>query len=201
MNRLDFGQFVRQARIKAGLTLREAARRMGYSASFVSRVEAGDEPASAKLISAMAHEYGVKIEEFTKRATDKASGVYGNSLRSSPELRALYRLGTVLTPQEIETVLRTFLKERYHLDGEELEAELRKLRAELPRLRSGGEGLFAADVTPRRLTERRITTMADRFLQRHGLTLGAYTPPTPLEALVDAEPDIRSPAMNRTCSA
>jgi len=149
MNRQEFGQFVREARIKAQLTLREAARRMEFSASYLSRVESGDETVSPNMIVAMAETYGMKVEELTSRAPMKAAGVYGQTMRNSADLRALYRLGAVLSPADIEEVLRMFLHDKQGLEGEALEDALRKLRAELPRLRSGSEGLFAAEVKPR----------------------------------------------------
>jgi Zn-dependent peptidase ImmA (M78 family) len=40
------------------------------------------------------------------------------------------------------------------------------------------------------LSRKRITQIADSFLCRHGLEPGSYTPPTPIELLVDEEPDI-----------
>src|SRR5438552_2336055 len=191
MNRQEFGQFVREARIKAQLTLREAARRMEFSASYLSRVESGDETVSPNMIVAMAETYGMKVEELTSRAPMKAAGVYGQTMRNSADLRALYRLGAVLSPADIEEVLRMFLHDKQGLEGEALEDALRKLRAELPRLRSGSEGLFAAEVKPRQLSKDRIAKIADAFLRKHGLTESTYVPPTPLEHLIDREPDIR----------
>jgi transcriptional regulator with XRE-family HTH domain len=185
----EFGDFVRKARIAARMSLRHAARTMGFSASFLSRVEAGLEAASPKLAAAIAQTYSVPVEELTRRAADKAPGVYGHTVRNSPELRALYRLGSSLTPEEVEAFLRRVLGER-GLSDDDLELELRKLRAELPRLRTGSEGLFAAEVRPRRLSRETITAIANGFLRRHGYGPGRYTPPTPIELMIDCEPDI-----------
>jgi transcriptional regulator with XRE-family HTH domain/Zn-dependent peptidase ImmA (M78 family) len=187
----EFGEFVRKARVDRGLALREAARRMDYSASYLSRVESGDETASPKLIATMSSEYGVPIEKLTELAPNKRPGVHGHMLQGSPELRALYRLGSILDAGEVDDVLRKLLADKLNLEGEELEKQLRDLKNELPRLRTGGEGLFAADVQPRVLSRKRISEMAEAFLRRHGLTRETYRPPTPIERLVELEPDIR----------
>lgn len=187
----EFGEFVRQARIDKGLALREAARRMDYSASYLSRVESGDETASPKLMAGMAKEYGVPIEKLTELAPQKRPGVHGHMLQGSPELRALYRLGSILDAGEVEGALRALLGKKLELEGEELEKVLRDLKNELPRLSNGDEGLFAANVRPRVLSRKRIIEMAESFLAKHGLTNETYNPPTPIEKLVELEPDIR----------
>src|SRR5229473_1229889 len=101
----DFGEFVRKARLDRGLALREAARRMDYSASYLSRVESGDETVSPKLMAAMAKEYEVPIEKLTELVPQKRAGVHGHMLQGSAELRALYRLGSILDASEVEDVL------------------------------------------------------------------------------------------------
>src|SRR5687768_12157152 len=106
IGRREFGEFVRKARVDRGLALREAARRMDYSASYLSRVESGDETASPKLIATMSSEYGVPIEKLTELAPNKRPGVHGHMLQGSPELRALYRLGSILDAGEVDDVLR-----------------------------------------------------------------------------------------------
>src|SRR2546430_3213167 len=163
----EFGEYVRQARIDKGLALREAARRMDYSASYLSRVESGDETASPKLMAGMAKEYGVPIEKLTELAPQKRPGVHGHMLQGSPELRALYRLGSILDADEVEGALRALLGEKLKLEGEELEKVLRDLKNELPRLSNGNEGLFAANVRPRILSRNRIREMAESFLAKH----------------------------------
>ncbi len=187
----EFGEYVRQARIDKGLALREAARRMDYSASYLSRVETGDETASPKLIAGMAKEYGVAIEKLIELAPQKRPGVHGHMLQGSPELRALYRLGSILDASEVEDALRTLLGKKLNLKGDELEKELRDLKNELPRLNKGNEGLFAANVRPRVLSRKRISEIAETFLRKHGLTRETYRPPTPIERLVELESDIR----------
>jgi transcriptional regulator with XRE-family HTH domain/Zn-dependent peptidase ImmA (M78 family) len=190
-NKKDFGEFVRKARIDKGLALREAARRMDYSASYLSRVESGDETASPRLIAAISKEYDVPIEKLIELAPQKRAGVHGHMLQGSPELRALYRLGSILDAGEVEDVLRKLLAQKLNLEGDELEKQLRDLKNELPRLRTGNEGLFAANVRPRVLSRKRISDMAEGFLRKHGLTRETYHPPTPIERLVELEPDIR----------
>lgn len=189
--RQAFGEFVRKSRIQAGFTLREAARRMDYSASYLSRVESGDERPSPKLIAAMKKEYGLDIERLTELASEKSAGAYGHLVRNSAELRALYRVGSMLDPSEVDDFLRKVLAEKLGLEGDDLESQLRDIKGELPRLRQGTEGLFAAEVRPRFLSRKQIAAMADGFLRKNGLGPGTYSPPTPIESLVESEPDIR----------
>jgi len=189
--RKKFGEFVRSARIKAGLTLREAARKMDYSAAYLSRVESGNDTASPKFIAAMSHEYNVPVEKLTDLLPQQRAGVHGHLLQRRPDLRALYRVGSSLQPNEVDDFLRKFLAEKLNLQGDELEEQMRELRDELPRLRRGGDGLFAANVRPPVLSRQRISEIAETFLAKHGHTRSTYTPPTPIERLVELEPDIR----------
>jgi|GEM_PF-1191859 len=189
--RQKFGEFARKSRMNAGLTLREAARQMDYSASYLSRVESGDERPSPKLIAHMHKAYNVDIEGLTEFASEKSAGVHGHLLRDSAELRALYRVRAMLDPEEVDKLLRKILSEKLGLGGDELESKMRDLKGELPRLRQGGEGLFAADVRPRYLSRKQITARARGFLAKHGVTPETYRPPTPIESLVDFEADIR----------
>jgi len=187
----EFGEFARKARLNRGITLREAARRMNYSASYLSRVESGDESASPKLIAEMSKEYGTPIESLMELAPKKSPSVHGHLLQDSPELRALYRVGSLLDAQAVEQLLRALLADKLKLEGEELERKLRDLKDELPRLRQGSEGLLAANVRPRVLSRQQIGEMAENFLFKHGFTKSTYTPPTPIEWMVDQEQDIR----------
>jgi len=139
----------------------------------------------------MKAEYDLDIEELTELASEKSAGAYGHLIRNSAELRALYRVGSMLDPAEVDDLLRKVLAQKLGLEGEELERQVRDLKGELPRLRQGTEGLFAAEVRPRFLSRKQITAMADLFLRKHGLVPGVYRPPTPIESLVESEPDIR----------
>ena len=133
----------------------------------------------------------VPVDKLTDLLPHKKAGVHGHLLQRRPDLRALYRVGSELSPEEVDDFLRKFLTEKLHLQGEELDQQMRELMEELPRLRRGSEGLFAANVRPPVLTRQRISEIAERFLAKYGLTKSTYIPPTPIERLVELEPDIR----------
>jgi transcriptional regulator with XRE-family HTH domain len=201
MREEDFGSFARQKRLDAGLSLREAARRMGISAAFLSRVENNIEPPSETLLTAMSKMYAVELwtlldkNHKTKRANFSA---YGRAVQSNPELRALYRLASQMEPGHVNELndhlrkfLLNFLKEK-GATPEEIEKRLADLKLELPRIsKAPQDGLFAAKARPRRLTKWRIHQMACSFLAERGLTSGTYSPPTQIELLVEREPAIR----------
>lgn len=187
----DFGSFAKAERLKGGRGLRQAAREMGVSATYLSRVENNLDPPSAEIIVKMAKLYGVSIEDLSARARKRLAAARGTAMQGSAELRALYRIGSQLPPDDVDEVLRAFLKKRNFSD-EEIEKELAQLKAEFPRIASNGrDGLFAAKVDPRCLSKNKVNQMAYDFLARHGISKRSYKPPTPLELLADAETDIR----------
>jgi transcriptional regulator with XRE-family HTH domain/Zn-dependent peptidase ImmA (M78 family) len=186
-----FGEFVRNARIKAGFTLRAGARQIGFAPEYLSRVEAGTNTPSPKMIAAISKEFSVPVDKLIELLPHKREGVHGHGLEQRPDLRALYRVASTLDPNEVDDFLRKFLREKRNLQDGEVEELLRNLKDELPRLRRGSEGLFAANVRPPVLSRRRITEIAEQFLAKHGLTSSTYVPPTPIERLVEFEPDIR----------
>jgi len=186
-----FGEFVRNARIKAEFTLRGAARALGFAPEYVSRVEAGTNTPSPKMIAAMSKEYKIPVEKLTELLPKKRAEVHAHVLERRPDLRALYRVASTLDPSEVDDFLRAFLREKKQLNDNEIDELLRELKDELPRLRRGSEGLFASNVRAPVLTQRRITEMAEQFLAKHGLTRATYVPPTPIERLVELEDDIR----------
>jgi transcriptional regulator with XRE-family HTH domain/Zn-dependent peptidase ImmA (M78 family) len=186
-----FGEFVRNARIKAGFSLRAGARQIGFAPEYLSRVEAGTNTPSPKMIAAVSKEFGVPVDKLIQMLPHKREGVHGHGLEQRPDLRALYRVASTLDPNEVDDFLRKFLREKRNLQDEEVEELLRDLKDELPRLMRGSEGLFAANVRPPVLSRRRISEIAEQFLAKHGLTKSTYVPPTPIERLVELEPDIR----------
>ncbi len=190
--KLSFGTFARQARIAKGLGLRQVARELGISAAYLSRVENDVEPPSGELIAGMAALYGVSVEELTRRAVKPriSAAAHGHTLQSSPELRALYRLGVQLDSDVIEDFIRRLLREK-GVPEREIESELSSLKDELPRVSSASrDGLFAAEVRPRFLTKTQIAQMARDVLERNGHTPETYEPPTLIECLVENEPGI-----------
>jgi hypothetical protein len=111
-------------------------------------------------------------------------------MQASPELRALYRLGTQLEAADIEDFIRTVLRDKGATERE-IEKQLARLKSELPRVaKSARDGLFAAEAKPRFLSKRRINSMACDALNRSGLTSETYSPPTPIELIVESEPGV-----------
>lgn len=188
----SFGAFARSARLRAGFGLREAARAMAVSAAYLSRVENDVDPASAELIRKMAQLYTESIEAFNAAAKRPAvtAEVRGREIQSREDLRALYRMGELLTRDELEDIIRSVLQKR-GLTDEEVERELARLRAELPRIcNSEGDGLLAADIKPRYLSKKNISVMATDLLKASGFGPGSYMPPTPIERIVDLQQGI-----------
>lgn len=191
--RRQFGKYVKEKRIALGIKLREAARDFDVSAAYVSRVESGEEKPSGRLITAMARRYSIPVLELTKLAEESevsTPSVQGQSLRSRPELRALYRLGTEYDVDAIDELLRSFLREQGISDETEIERKLRELKAEFPRIAKGADDLLATNATPRWLSKRAVADLAYGFLARHGLSADTYAPPTEVEMLVEMEPGV-----------
>jgi transcriptional regulator with XRE-family HTH domain/Zn-dependent peptidase ImmA (M78 family) len=192
MTKKTFGAFARDARLNAELGLREAARRMAVSATYLSRVENDVDPASAELTVKMAKAYDREVEEFNAVAArpSVAAEVRGRAIQLSEELRALYRMGGTLSSDEVEEMIRFVLNKR-GLSEEEIERELAQLRAELPRIRNNqGDGMFASDIRPRLLTKKSISAIAYRVLAEQGLDEQSYEPPTPVEMIVERQDGI-----------
>lgn len=165
---------------------------MAISGAYLSRVENDVDPASAELIRKMSQLYKRALEEFNVAARRPAvsAEVRGREIQSREDLRALYRMGEMLTRDELEDIIRSVLQKR-GLGAEDVERELARLRSELPRIRrSDGEGLLAADIKPRFLSKRAISTMARELLEAAQLGPHSYTPPTPIERLVDFQEGI-----------
>ena len=189
MTKQSFGQIARSLRFQASLGLREAAKKMGISAAYLSQVEKDIDDPSPRLMAAMATHYNRPLEEI--RAAGERAGI-GHRVPRAPvgtveELRALYRIGAMFTPAEVESMLRHVLKER-GVGDEEIERELAKLRADLPRIRNGGgDGLFAPRVRPRFLSKQAVASLAYRVLAKNGFDRTTYEPPTRLELIVEGE--------------
>src|SRR5204862_3769596 len=130
----------------------------------------GTDTASPKCMAAMSHEYDVPVEKLTDLLPQQRAGVHGHLLQRRPDLRALYRVGSSLQPNEVDDFLRKFLAEKLNLHGDELEEQMRELKEELPRLRRGSDGLFAANVRLPALSRQRISEIAAAFLATNGLT-------------------------------
>ncbi len=187
-----FGEFARDLRRRKKLGLRQAARAMDVSPAYLSQVERDIDDPSLRLLGSMKTLYECPVWKLQEIA--ELSGVQRRerkpSTRSVDELRALYRLGAMFTTDEVEEMMRHVLKQR-GMSDEDVESELAKIRAELPRIRNAaGEGLFASDMKPRVLPKRVVTQMAYAVLQRNGLDAKTYAPPTPVETIVENEEGI-----------
>jgi transcriptional regulator with XRE-family HTH domain len=190
--RESFGAFVKAARLKRGLGLRQVARDLETPAAYLSRVENDIEAPSGELIAQMAKRYQVPIEDLTRLVarTNSTATAYGHILQNTPELRALYRLGTQLDSSIIDELIRRALKKQGTSEAE-IEKTLSSLKSELPRVaNSTREGLFAADAKPRFLTKQAIAGMAEKILERNNLGENSYAPPTPVELIVEKEPSV-----------
>lgn len=184
----EFGTFAKKARLKKGLGLNQAAKKMGISGAYLSRVETGTDNPSGQLIHKMSIEYGVPIEQLVSHAPGQRASTtaHAHAMGSIPDLRALYRL-VGQDSERIENLVREILLER-GTPEEDIERELAKLRSEFPRVRGNGrDDLFATVSKPRFLSRERIHRMAEDILSKHGLNSENYTPPTPIENVVENE--------------
>lgn len=188
----SFGAIAKAARLSAKRGLREVSREIGISAAYLSRVENDLDVPSGELIVHMARLYDVPLEKLTASAVSPraSAAAHGQTLQESPELRALYRLGSELDSEAIEEFIRNVLREQ-NLTEAEIEQRLASLKSELPRVTGGTrDGLFAAEAKPRFLTKRRIAAIACEMLQKNGVSQHTYSPPTQVELLVEKEPGI-----------
>ncbi len=185
----SFGDFARELRRKKELGLRDAAGLMNVSPAYLSQVERDKEAPSRRLMASMSQLYEcatAKIQAAAER-TGAQQNERRQPARSVDELRALYRLGAMFTTDEVEGMVRHILQQR-GMGEDDIERELSKLRADLPRIRNGGrDGLFAADIRPRVLSKRGIAQMAYGLLQKNCLDRASYVPPTPIERIAENE--------------
>ena len=73
---LSVGQVVRRERERAGLSIRELARRLGVSASFLSQFELGQSQAAVSTLFAIASELNVSLDDLLGHTVvpDKKAG-------------------------------------------------------------------------------------------------------------------------------
>lgn len=121
------GDRLREERVRAGLSQRELARRLGLSASLISQLENGASRPSVGTLYAIVTELGVSLDRIIKgddgaevaraseavpvvhstmrQAIDLASGVRWEELTAEPEegidfLHATYEVGGASTPDD-----------------------------------------------------------------------------------------------------
>jgi Zn-dependent peptidase ImmA (M78 family)/transcriptional regulator with XRE-family HTH domain len=184
----SFGQYARRLRLANKLGLREAARLMPVSAAYLSQVEKDDVPPSLRLMAAMARLYQHPLDDIQSVAQQAGISprVPTVAKQSMEELRSLYRVGGMFTSEEVESMIRHALRSR-GISEEEIETELARLRADLPRVRKNRDGLFAAEIKPRVLSKKAIAATADQILKKNGFVDGTYKPPTAIELMVENE--------------
>ncbi|MDO4784687.1 MAG: helix-turn-helix transcriptional regulator [Propionibacteriaceae bacterium] len=77
------GQTLREARLSAGLTLREVAGRGRISLGYLSEVERGRKEASSELLSAISAAVGLSLPGLLTEVTRKAVQAEGPELRAA----------------------------------------------------------------------------------------------------------------------
>lgn len=177
-----FGAVAMEARKKAGLTLREAARRLVLSPSYLSKVELDKaDPPSAEVIRRMAALYAIPVSALLRHAQQRVRDVIGQDVHGNPGLLAFYRLAKDMDPDEILSLIE---KLKTLLPPED-RARLEEDPTSFYRRSCGRSELFAADVRPRLLSKLDIRRRAECVLAEHGLTPETYAPPTPIERIIE----------------
>jgi Zn-dependent peptidase ImmA (M78 family)/transcriptional regulator with XRE-family HTH domain len=190
-----FGDAARLARLDAGLTLREAAKKLRnpesdepLSPSYLSKIELNRcEPPSADLILQMAKLYGVRWEFLGRFAEDRVTDVIGEEVHRKEELLKLYRLGKDLTPEQLRTLIDDLIARLPEKDRAECR---QKLESEFPR-ENRRHSMFAPQVHPRCLSWSQIRVEAERVLTAFGIGRTDYSPPTPIEEIIERTDGVR----------
>ncbi|MFO0835580.1 MAG: XRE family transcriptional regulator [Phycisphaerales bacterium] len=185
-----FGEYIRAVRIKAELGLREAAKLLGISPSYLSRLEAGDfPPPSPDVLRKMAALYQTNWFALLERAKERAPEAMASDAGAAPLLQAFYRLAKDQTPEMQEKMFEGALG-AIQLPDDQKKALLDQLRQmlaransrDLPRRASGNDGLYAMDIKPRYLSRVRVKELALALLAK---VFGNEVPlPVPLDRVI-----------------
>lgn len=185
-----FGDYIREERSRHDLGLREAARALGISASYLSRLEADEfKPPSGSLLLRMAHVYRSDIKRMMDLAKNREAEVMAADSDVAPAVQAFYRIAHDQPPERQEAMIRGAL-DALDMPEEQKQQILKQLRAmlsrahgnDLPRLARGDDGLFAFDIAPRFLSREQLRGLAQLFLQK---VFGSEIPiPIPLETVI-----------------
>ena len=194
----DFGDFIRGQRLAQDLSLREAARRLDISASYLSRLESGDmKPPSGEILHRMAALYKLNHAELLDQVDDRGHEFMAADKDAAPLLQALYRLSHGQTPEAQRKMLEAAVAtldlpaaKKAEVLENLLDVMLRSNAEELPRLSGGSEALFALEITPRTLSRLQIRKMAKLVLAE---VFGRKVPvQVPVEKVVEEyDPEIR----------
>ncbi len=185
-----FGDLIRQERVRADLGLREAARRLGISASYLSRLEAGEfRPPSGALLLRISHLYGSDIKKLMDLASDRAAEVMAADTTVAPAVQAFYRLAHD-QPPEIQELMLSRALEVLDMPEHQKKQILNQVRAmlsrsrgwDLPRSAAGDDGLLAIDIAPRFLCRETIRSLANVVL--HSVCGVDIPVPIPLETVI-----------------
>lgn len=189
----SFGEHVRNLRKAKGISLRQAATELDVSPSYLSKIEQNQVlPPKGQIIHKLARLLEVSPEDLATKATSRRNVHTAQKLGAPAELYALYRVVQDIDDLEIvRALLRQAYKELKRPE-EQVEVDLERLRSELPelpRLSRMGESLLADPCKPRFLRKELIEEMAEEALRKYAGCLGVFTPPAPVEELIEALPD------------
>jgi len=108
-----FGEFVRRARGAKEIGLREMAKMIGVSPTYLSKVERDEfAPPAEDKVKAIAQVIGCDVDELLARAGRVASDLSDIIKRQPVELGALLRTTKGLPPEEISRLTRNAQKAR-----------------------------------------------------------------------------------------
>jgi transcriptional regulator with XRE-family HTH domain len=80
---LSVGQNVRRERQRAGISVRELARRLGVSASFLSQFELGQSQAAVSTLFAIASELNLSLDDLLGHSVEPGKGASGGRAKNS----------------------------------------------------------------------------------------------------------------------
>lgn len=187
-----FGEHVRNLRAQLELGLREAARLLEISPSYLSRLEANEvRPPSGEKLHRFVRVYKANIHDLIRLAANRKNEAMAADESAGPALRAFYRLAQDQTPDNQEKMLKGAI-EALNLPADEKQQLLQTLKAalsrshgkDLPRRAKGDDGLFAFDVKPRILSAAYLELVAERVLSavfKQDVSL-----PVPIEDIIDS---------------
>jgi HTH-type transcriptional regulator, competence development regulator len=194
MENAGFSSFLRRLRFKRGLGLREAARGLEISPSYLSKLERDkDVPPRMQVLERIAEFYGVPLDSLVFRTDNRRFDEVQEKTKESPNKAELYALFRAIQEVDSREVLMELLKKIYEGQGktlQDLEDEIENFQKELPRLARGRENLLAAAAKPRFLSKIRLERIANDYLDKRGLGECDYMPPTPIERLVEVPGEI-----------
>lgn len=171
----DFGATIRKARLAANIPLREAARRLDISPSYLSRLEHGDlRPPPTEKIRAIAALYQLDFPDLLMRARSRVGSAIVSDNEAGPFAAAFFRLAHGRSTEEQRNMLKAAIGSLQLPDDQkralqdQIETLLARMQAqELPRLADGDDGLFALDIKPRFYSAINIETIALDILRHY----------------------------------